>query len=122
MVCFIKVIFQIILLFQGDEKVIDLFSDLSDGKILHKLLESLSGKKVGKINPARIKLQKIENVEKCLKFMSDQGLHLENIGALDIVEGKQNLILGLLWSIIQHYEMSNSFNRVRRIVFCLFIV
>ncbi|GLD64782.1 dystrophin isoform X1 [Lates japonicus] len=70
----------------GKPPVEDLFSDLCDGRRLLELLEGLSGHE--------LILQK-NNVE------------LVNIGAADIVDGNHKLILGLIWSIILHWQVKD---------------
>ena len=47
----------------------DLFLDLADGKSLMKLLEIISGEKLGKPNSGKMRVHKIENVNKCLAFL-----------------------------------------------------
>jgi spectrin beta len=50
----------------------DLFKDLEDGKRLIKLLEIISGEKLGKPNQGRLKVHKIENVNKALSFIQSK--------------------------------------------------
>ncbi|XP_060923329.1 dystrophin-like [Limanda limanda] len=64
----------------GKPPVADLFSDLCDGRRLLELLEGLSG---------------------------HQLVELVNIGATDIVDGNHKLILGLIWSIILHWQVKD---------------
>ena len=47
----------------------DLFVDLADGKYLMRLLEIISGEKLGKPNAGKMRVHKIENVNKCLAFL-----------------------------------------------------
>lgn len=47
----------------------DIFKDLADGKKLMKLLEIISGEKLGKPNNGTMRVHKIENVNKCLAFL-----------------------------------------------------
>jgi hypothetical protein len=42
---------------------------LADGKILMKLLEIISGEIIGKPNKGMMRVQKVENVSRCLKFL-----------------------------------------------------
>ena len=51
-------------------KIDDLFTDLADGKMLMKLLEIISGEKIGKPNKGVLRVQKMENVSRCLTFLS----------------------------------------------------
>ncbi|BHF57412.1 hypothetical protein SprV_0100035300 [Sparganum proliferum] len=47
----------------------------------------------------------MENVSKALAVLKEQNIHLENIGASDIVDGNANLILGLIWTIMLHFQV-----------------
>ncbi|OTF73086.1 hypothetical protein BLA29_002329 [Euroglyphus maynei] len=84
----------------------DIFVDLADGKKLLKLLEIISGEKLGKPNSGKLRVQKIENVNKCLAFLHTK-VKLESIGAEDIVDGNKTLILGLLWTIILRFQIQD---------------
>ncbi|ODM96280.1 Spectrin beta chain, non-erythrocytic 1, partial [Orchesella cincta] len=85
-------------------EVEDLFTDLADGKKLLKLLEIISGEKLGKPNNGRMRVHKIENVNKSLAFLHTK-VRLESIGAEDIVDGNPRLILGLIWTIILRFQI-----------------
>ncbi|RWS30125.1 spectrin beta chain: non-erythrocytic 1-like protein, partial [Leptotrombidium deliense] len=85
-------------------EVEDLFIDLADGKKLLKLLEIISGEKLGKPNSGKMRVHKIENVNKSLAFLHTK-VRLESIGAEDIVDGNPRLILGLLWTIILRFQI-----------------
>lgn len=50
-------------------EVEDLFVDLADGIKLLKLLEIISGEKLGKPNNGRMRVHKIENLNKSLAFL-----------------------------------------------------
>ena len=54
---------------QARMEVEDLFTDLADGKKLLKLLEIISGEKLAKPNNGRMRVHKIENVNKSLAFL-----------------------------------------------------
>ena len=47
----------------------DLFKDLNDGKMLMKLLEIISGENLGKPNKGILRVQKAENINRCLTFL-----------------------------------------------------
>ena len=47
----------------------------------------------------------LENVDKALSFLYDQRVHLENMGAHDIVDGSPRLTLGLIWTIILRFQI-----------------
>lgn len=57
------------LVFQARMEVEDLFTDLADGKKLLKLLEIISGEKLGKPNNGKMRVHKVENVNKSLAFL-----------------------------------------------------
>ncbi|PVD25646.1 hypothetical protein C0Q70_13305 [Pomacea canaliculata] len=82
----------------------DLFTDLADGKMLMKLLEIISGEKLGTPNKGIMRVQKVENLNRCLKFLATK-VYFENIGAEDIVDGNPRLILGLIWTIILRFQI-----------------
>lgn len=50
-------------------EILDLFIDVGDGVILMKLLEIISGEKLGKPNRGRMRVQKIENLNTSLDFL-----------------------------------------------------
>ncbi|XP_031334782.1 spectrin beta chain, non-erythrocytic 1 isoform X2 [Photinus pyralis] len=85
-------------------EVEDLFTDLADGKKLLKLLEIISGEKLAKPNNGKMRVHRIENVNKSLAFLHTK-VRLESIGAEDIVDGNPRLILGLIWTIILRFQI-----------------
>uniref|UniRef100_W4VRA2 Putative karst n=1 Tax=Corethrella appendiculata TaxID=1370023 RepID=W4VRA2_9DIPT len=91
-------------LIKAKMEVEDLFVDLADGIKLLKLLEIISGEKLGKPNNGRMRVHKIENVNKSLAFLHTK-VRLESIGAEDIVDGNPRLILGLIWTIILRFQI-----------------
>jgi hypothetical protein len=54
-----------------------------------------------------MRLQKIENANKALEFIKRRGVALTNIGAEDIVDSNEKLILGLIWSIILRFSIAS---------------
>ena len=59
----------------------NLATDFSDGVLLIVLLEVLSQKTIGRYNKKpRVHAQKMENLEKVLKFIQSEGIKLVNIG------------------------------------------
>jgi filamin len=96
-----------------DVKVDDLVADLNSGIMLCHLVELLVSTaqkkevKVGKVNRnPKMFAQKLENASLALKLITDDGVKLVNIGNEDIVNGSQKLILGLIWTLIQKYQIS----------------
>eukprot|EP00794_Sanderia_malayensis_P017761 gene17761-19534_t len=91
---------------KGEFFVNNIFEDLSDGRILIKLLEAISGEKVGRIARGKQRIHRMENVSKALSFLQ-KSVKLESIGPQDIVDGNRDLILGLLWMIILRFQISD---------------
>ena len=91
-----------------DVAVKSLVSDLSDGIILIHLLEILSNESLGRYasNP-KLRVQRFENVNKSLEFIKSKGIHMTNIGAEDVVDGNRKIILGLIWTLILRFTISN---------------
>ena len=85
-------------------EVEELFTDLGDGRKMLKLLEIISGEKLGKPNSGKMRVHRIENVNKSLAFLHTK-VRLENIGAEDIVDGNPRMILGLIWTIILRFQI-----------------
>ena len=64
---------------------------------------------VGKINRnPKIAIQKLENLNTCLKFLESHDLKMVNIGSSDIMNGNEKIILGLLWTIILRFEVADA--------------
>jgi Ca2+-binding EF-hand superfamily protein len=85
-----------------------LVTDLSDGTILIHLLEVLSNESLGRYaaNP-KLRVQKFENVNKSLEYIKSRGIQMTNIGAEDVVDGNRKIILGLIWTLILRFTISN---------------
>jgi spectrin beta len=86
-------------------RVNDLYTDLRDGKMLIKLLEILSGERLPRPTKGKMRIHCLENVDKALSFLYEQRVHLENMGAHDIVDGNARLTLGLIWTIILRFQI-----------------
>ncbi len=61
--------FYFVLCAQARLDVDDLFADLGDGRKLLKLLEIISGEKLGKPNNGKMRVHQVENVNKSLAFL-----------------------------------------------------
>ncbi|XP_078330229.1 dystrophin-like isoform X4 [Crassostrea virginica] len=91
----------------GHPLVTDLFTDLKDGTLLLSLLEVLSGKAMGK-EKGRMRVHHINNVNRVLDVLAQNyNIKLVNISSNDIVDGNQKLTLGLVWSIILHWQVKD---------------
>ncbi|ESP01600.1 hypothetical protein LOTGIDRAFT_139452 [Lottia gigantea] len=88
-------------------KISDLYVDLRDGKMLMKLLEVLSGERLPRPTKGKMRIHCLENVDKALGFLHEQRVHLENMGAHDIVDGSSRLTLGLIWTIILRFQIQD---------------
>lgn len=89
-------------------KVESLVDDIKDGLKLHALIELLAEKTLPKVNQKpKMKLHKLENLNKCINFLTkEEGLKLVNIGAEDLEGGDVKIVLGLIWTLILHYQIS----------------
>jgi Ca2+-binding EF-hand superfamily protein len=88
-------------------KVDSLATDLADGIKLIVLLEVISQESLGKYDPKpRMRINQIENVNKALKFIAAHDVKLVGIGAEEIVDGNQKMILGMIWTIILRFAIS----------------
>lgn len=86
----------------------NLVTDLSDGIILIHLLELLSNESLGRYAASpKLRVQKFENVNKSLEFIKSRGIQMTNIGAEDVVDGNRKIILGLIWTLILRFTISD---------------
>ncbi|XP_046433429.1 dystrophin, isoforms A/C/F/G/H-like isoform X10 [Neodiprion fabricii] len=86
------------------EPVSDLFVDLRDGNRLLSLLEVLTTKSY-KRERGRMRVHHLNNVNKALQILEQNNVKLVNISSNDIVDGNPKLTLGLVWSIILHWQV-----------------
>ncbi|XP_052759151.1 dystonin isoform X18 [Galleria mellonella] len=84
----------------------DLFEDLRDGLSLISLLEVLSGEHLPR-ERGRMRFHMLQNVQMALDFLRYKKIKLVNIRAEDIVDGNPKLTLGLIWTIILHFQISD---------------
>uniref|UniRef100_H0YSU6 Microtubule actin crosslinking factor 1 n=1 Tax=Taeniopygia guttata TaxID=59729 RepID=H0YSU6_TAEGU len=95
----------------------DLYEDLRDGHNLISLLEVLSGVKLvspqgwaGILEPrekGRMRFHRLQNVQIALDFLKQRQVKLVNIRNDDITDGNPKLTLGLIWTIILHFQISD---------------
>ncbi|QIW98352.1 hypothetical protein AMS68_003870 [Peltaster fructicola] len=86
----------------------DLVHDLSDGVALIHLLEILSQESLGRYAARpKLRVQRFENVNIALDFIKSRKIQLTNIGAEDIVDGNRKIILGLVWTLILRFTISD---------------
>ncbi|XP_021103430.1 nesprin-2 isoform X2 [Heterocephalus glaber] len=82
----------------------DLFTDIRKGHILLDLLEVLSGQQLPRDKGSNTFQCRI-NIEHALTFLENRSIKLINIHVADIIEGNRSIILGLIWTIIQHFHI-----------------
>ncbi|XP_063167779.1 microtubule-actin cross-linking factor 1-like [Candoia aspera] len=86
--------------------VSDLYEDLRDGHNLTSLLEVLSGVKLPR-EKGRMRFHRLQNVQIALDFLKQRQVKLVNIRNDDITDGNPKLTLGLIWTIILHFQISD---------------
>uniref|UniRef100_A0A8D0DPW2 MACF1 factor n=1 Tax=Salvator merianae TaxID=96440 RepID=A0A8D0DPW2_SALMN len=84
----------------------DLYEDLRDGHNLISLLEVLSGVKLPR-EKGRMRFHRLQNVQIALEFLKQRQVKLVNIRNDDITDGNPKLTLGLIWTIILHFQISD---------------
>ncbi|XP_032889087.1 dystrophin isoform X3 [Amblyraja radiata] len=90
----------------GKPLIEDLFTDLCDGRRLLELLEGLVGHDLAK-EKGSTRVHALNNVNRALQILQKQNVDLVNIGGSDIVDGNHKLTLGLIWSIILHWQVKD---------------
>ncbi|XP_038957890.1 utrophin isoform X9 [Rattus norvegicus] len=90
----------------GKPPINDMFSDLKDGRKLLDLLEGLTGTSLPK-ERGSTRVHALNNVNRVLQVLHQNNVELVNIGGTDIVDGNPKLTLGLLWSIILHWQVKD---------------
>ena len=90
------------------ERVENLEKDLDTGVFLHRLLETISGQKLPRLDGGKrmMRFHMVGNVGKCLTFL-EKYIKLVNIGPEDIVDHLKRPILGLIWTIILRFEIQD---------------
>ncbi|XP_025206146.1 dystrophin, isoforms A/C/F/G/H-like [Melanaphis sacchari] len=89
---------------ENHEVISDLFLDLQNGTKLLYLLEILTGIQI-KPEKGCMRVHHLNNVNKALQILEQNNVKLVNISSNDIVDGSPKLILGLVWSIILHWQV-----------------
>ncbi|XP_073667794.1 plectin isoform X4 [Paramisgurnus dabryanus] len=102
----------------------DLYEDLRDGHNLISLLEVLSGETLPRERDVvrsvrlprergRMRFHKLQNVQIALDFLKHRQVKLVNIRNDDIADGNPKLTLGLIWTIILHFQVSHSISDIQ---------
>ena len=91
-----------------DVQITDIVKDLSDGIILIHLLEVLGNESLGRYAARpKLRVQRFENVNTALDYIKSKSIQLTNIGAEDVVDGNRKIILGLIWTLILRFTISD---------------
>ncbi|XP_066482563.1 LOW QUALITY PROTEIN: plectin [Tiliqua scincoides] len=93
-------------LVKAQRHVNDLYEDLRDGHNLISLLEVLSGDTLPR-EKGRMRFHKLQNVQIALDYLKHRQVKLVNIRNDDIADGNPKLTLGLIWTIILHFQISD---------------
>ncbi|CAK8691039.1 unnamed protein product [Clavelina lepadiformis] len=89
-----------------NRSVDNLYEDLRDGHNLIALLEALSGISLPR-EKGRMRFHRLQNVQIALDFLKQRKLRLVNIRNDDITDGNPKLTLGLIWTIILHFQVED---------------
>lgn len=81
--------------------------DFRDGLKLMLLLEVISGERLPKPERGKMRVHKINNVNKALDFIASKGVRLVSIGAEEIVDGNSKMTLGMIWTIILRFAIQD---------------
>ncbi|XP_043974152.1 plectin-like isoform X18 [Gambusia affinis] len=111
-------------LIKAQRQVTDLYEDLRDGHNLISLLEVLSGETLPREKDmvrsvrlprekGRMRFHKLQNVRIALEFLIRRQVKLVNIRNDDITDGNPKLTLGLIWTIILHFQVSSSISDIQ---------
>ncbi|CAJ0591981.1 unnamed protein product [Cylicocyclus nassatus] len=95
------------------------FSDLTDGVILGKIIELVTGCPPGSLisrlrNPGGDRLRKIGNVKVCLQTACDRGVDLGAVKAEAITGANKEAILKVLWRLVGVYVGADEERDLRR--------
>uniref|UniRef100_A0A8C2IYF9 Actinin, alpha 4 n=1 Tax=Cyprinus carpio TaxID=7962 RepID=A0A8C2IYF9_CYPCA len=81
--------------------------DFRDGLKLMLLLEVISGERLPKPERGKMRVHKINNVNKALDFIASKGVKLVSIGAEEILDGNAKMTLGMIWTIILRFAIQD---------------
>lgn len=72
------------------------------------LLEVLGNESLGRYaSKPKLRVQRFENVNVALNFITARGIQMTNIGAEDVVDGNRKIILGLIWTLILRFTIND---------------
>ncbi|XP_016104136.1 plectin-like [Sinocyclocheilus grahami] len=91
---------------EAQRHITDLYEDLRDGHNLISLLEVLSGETLPRERDV-VRNSRLVSVQIALDFLKHRQVKLVNIRNDDIADGNPKLTLGLIWTIILHFQISD---------------
>jgi hypothetical protein len=88
--------------------VVSVLTKYHEKILLIHLLECLANESLGRYaSKPKLRVQKFENANIALNFVKSRGITMINIGAEDIVDGNRKIILGLIWTLILRFTISD---------------
>lgn len=94
----------------GEKVTGELGQELKNGSLLCQMLEVCSAKKMGKYTKTpKMTANEIDNLSTAFAFLDQEKIKLVNIAAPDIQSANTKLVLGLIWTIIYHYQVAPAF-------------
>ncbi|XP_060041833.1 alpha-actinin-4 isoform X1 [Erinaceus europaeus] len=78
-----------------------------DVPFLSLSLSHLPGERLPKPERGKMRVHKINNVNKALDFIASKGVKLVSIGAEEIVDGNAKMTLGMIWTIILRFAIQD---------------
>ena len=84
--------------------------------IISTLLHIISSLILQPRERGRMRFHAIQNVETALRFLRYKEIKLVNIRGEDIVDGNPKLTLGLIWTIILHFQVGNFYLHTKAII------
>jgi len=91
---------------KGDS-IEDVTTGFRDGVKLVELLEVIGEATIKCNKKPRMRLHQIENLNRALAFIKERGVNLVSIGSEDICDGNVTLTLGMIWTIILRFAISD---------------
>ncbi|XP_029966230.1 calmin isoform X2 [Salarias fasciatus] len=96
-------------------QVLDLFSDVQDGRVLMALLEELSGcRLLYRFRSSSHRIFRLNNISKALAFLDDRHVKLLGIDATGVSDGVPSVVLSLIWNLILHFQVKEVMGGLHR--------
>eukprot|EP00121_Abeoforma_whisleri_P000366 Awhi_evm1s326 len=88
-------------------KVENIGDDFSDGIKLMKLIEVISGDTLPRPEKGKMKLHKIQNINKALDHIASKKVKLVGISSEEIYDCNLKMILGMIWILILKFQIQD---------------